>query len=80
MRILALTAALLAASDTVPPAAAAQAAPAVVVLREPAVPVAALRLSLVADDPAGYAGAGHLVQHLHLAALEERVARVGGRV
>lgn len=66
-----------AAADSVPARAAA---PAVVVHRQPALPVVALRLSLLADDPAGYAGAGHLFQHLHLPAMEVRAARVGGRV
>ena len=61
-------------------AAAAQEAPAVVVHRQPETPVVALRLSLLADDPPGYAGAGHLFQHLQLPALEEQAARVGGRV
>jgi predicted Zn-dependent peptidase len=72
----------LAAADTVPPPAPPSAAdqPAVVVLRQPALPIVALRLSLLADDPPGYAGAGHLMQHLLLPSLEERVARVGGRV
>jgi predicted Zn-dependent peptidase len=69
-----------AAPDTVPSATAPAAEPAVVVLRQPALPIVALRLSLLADDPPGYAGAGHLMQHLHLPRLEERVARVGGRV
>src|SRR5688500_10660702 len=70
-----------AAPDTVPPPVAPSAAePAVVVLRQPALPIVALRMSLLADDPPGYAGAGHLVQHLVLPALEERVGRVGGRV
>src|SRR5688500_18002548 len=70
-----------AAPDTVPPPVAPSAAePAVVVLRQPALPIVALRLSLLADDPPGYAGAGHLMQHLLLPRLEERVARVGGRV
>ena len=68
-----------AAPDTVPaPPAAAE--PAVVVLRQPALPIVALRLSVLADDPPGYAGAGHLMQHLLLPRLEERMARVGGRV
>ncbi len=67
--------------DTVPaPHAKVVAEPAVVVLRQPALPIVALRLSLLADDPPGYAGAGHLMQHLHLGRLEERVGRVGGRV
>src|SRR5688500_11473477 len=70
-----------AAPDTVPPPVAPSVAePAVVVLRQPALPIVALRLSLLADDPPGYAGAGHLMQHLLLPRLEERVARVGGRV
>lgn len=70
-----------AAPDTVPDLPPARAAePAVLVLRQPALPIVALRLSLLADDPPGYAGAGHLVQHLHLPRLEERMARVGGRV
>jgi predicted Zn-dependent peptidase len=68
-----------AAPDTVP-AQPVAAEPAVVVLRQPALPIVALRLSLLADDPPGYAGAGHLMQHLHLPRLEERLARVGGRV
>lgn len=81
MLTLAVLAALAAAPDTLPPrGAAAQAEPAIVVLREPALPLVTLRLSLLADDPPGYAGAGHLVQHLHEAALAERVRRVGGRV
>ncbi|HEU0051540.1 MAG TPA: hypothetical protein VFQ39_00140 [Longimicrobium sp.] len=62
------------------PRAPAQDGPAVVVHRQPALPVAALRLSLLADDPAGYAGAGHLFQHLLLAAMEEQAGRVGARV
>ncbi|MBD0320283.1 MAG: hypothetical protein ICV87_08115, partial [Gemmatimonadetes bacterium] len=62
------------------PAARAQAAPAVTVHRQPGLPVVALRLSLLADDPRGFAGAGHLIQHLHLPAMEEQAARVGGRV
>lgn len=80
--MLILAAALaLAAADTVPPAPPPVAEePAVVVLRQPAFPIVALRLSLLADDPPGYAGAGHLVQHLVLPSLEERVSRVGGRV
>ena len=71
----------LAAPDTLPPPPdAAVAEPAIVVLRQPALPIVALRLSLLADDPPGYAGAGHLMQHLFLPRLEERMARVGGRV
>ena len=82
MLTLAVALALAAAPDTVPqpPPAPAAAEPVVVVLRQPALPIVALRLSLLADDPPGYAGAGHLVQHLMLPSLQERVARVGGRV
>ncbi|MBB4637223.1 insulinase family protein [Longimicrobium terrae] len=69
----------LAVADSVPPPRPA-AMPAVVVHRQPALPIVALRLSVLADDPPGYAGAGHLMQHLHLPRLEDRVARVGGRV
>lgn len=35
-------------------------------------------MSLLADDPTGYAGAGHLIQHLTFPTLQERVQRVGG--
>jgi predicted Zn-dependent peptidase len=74
-----LTLAAAAPGDTAAPAAA-QSAPAVTVHRQPTLPVVALRLSLLADDPPGLAGAGHLIQHLHLGAMEEQAARVGGRV
>jgi predicted Zn-dependent peptidase len=63
--------------------AAARAAaqePMLVVQRQPAVPVVALRVSLVADDPPGYAGAGHLLQHLHEPVLRERLRRFGGEL
>jgi predicted Zn-dependent peptidase len=80
MLILAILAGLLVEPDTSRRPGTAQEPASVVVLREPALPVVALRLAIVADDPPGYAGAGHLVQHLHLAALQERTARVGGRV
>jgi predicted Zn-dependent peptidase len=49
-----------------------------VVHRQPALPVVALRLSIVANDPPGYAGAGHMMQHLLFPALQDRVHRVGG--
>lgn len=62
------------------PAHPAQAAPAITVHTQPALPVVALRMSIVAADPPGYAGAGHLFQHLLLPSLEEQAARVGGRV
>lgn len=61
-------------------AARTQGTPVVVVHRQPALPIVALRLSILADDPAGYAGAGHLFQHLALRSLEDQVGRVGGRV
>ncbi|HEX2078635.1 MAG TPA: hypothetical protein VHG08_13025 [Longimicrobium sp.] len=77
---LALLSLAAAAPDTVPALPPAAAQPAVVVLRQPALPIVALRMSLLADDPPGYAGAGHLIQHLFLPRLEERMARVGGRV
>ncbi|HEV2146373.1 MAG TPA: insulinase family protein, partial [Longimicrobiaceae bacterium] len=52
----------------------------VAVHRQPAIPFAALRLSVLADDPPGYAGAGHLLQHLLLPSLREQVRRVGGEI
>jgi predicted Zn-dependent peptidase len=52
----------------------------VTVHRQPALPIVALRLALLADDPPGYAGAGHLFQHLVYGSLQDQVARVGGRV
>jgi predicted Zn-dependent peptidase len=66
------------AADTMAPARRVE--PAITVHRQPALPLVALRLSLLADDPRGHAGAGHLIQHLHLSAMEEQAARVGGRV
>ncbi len=55
--------------------------PGTVVLHwQPASPVIAVRMSLLADDPAGLAGAGHLVQHLVLPRLEARLAQIGGEV
>src|SRR3954471_20230357 len=82
MLTLSLALAFAAAPDTLRTRPApAQDEPAVVVVQQqPAIPVVALRLSLLADDPPGYAGAGHLLQHLVLPSLEEQVARVGGRV
>jgi len=70
--------AALAADTTSPPMP--QEGPAITVHRQPALPLVALRLSLLADDPRGFAGAGHLIQHLHLPAMEEQAARVGARV
>jgi predicted Zn-dependent peptidase len=48
--------------------------------RQPAVPLVALRVALLASDPPGYAGAGHLYQHLVHPRLRERAAQVGARV
>src|SRR3954449_10819896 len=59
---------------------AAQDAPAVTVHRQPALPTVALRLSILADDPPGYAGAGHLFQHLLLPSLHDPAAPVRGPV
>jgi predicted Zn-dependent peptidase len=77
--------AALAVGDSVPPVApftastVAQGA-AFAVHRQPSVPLVSLRMAILADDPPGYAGAGHLVQHLLLPTLQSRVARVGGEV
>lgn len=83
--LLPLLTAFLLAADTLaspPPApeAGAGAAAAISVHRQPAVPLVALRLALVASDPPGYAGAGHLVQHLVHPTLREQAAHVGARV
>jgi predicted Zn-dependent peptidase len=51
-----------------------------IVHSQPALPMVALRLAVLADDPPGYAGAGHLVQHLVLPSMREQLDRVGGRV
>jgi predicted Zn-dependent peptidase len=81
-----LTLALLAGlvpGDTVTSAAVSEArvAPAAVIVhRQPAIPIAALRMSLQVNDPPGYAGAGHLFQRLQLPRLRDQVSRVGGRV
>lgn len=72
--------AALAADTTARPPALPQEGPAVTVHRQPALPLVALRLSVLADDPRGFAGAGHFIQHLHLPAMEEQAARVGARV
>jgi predicted Zn-dependent peptidase len=48
--------------------------------RQPAVPLVSLRLALLASDPPGYAGAGHLVQHLLYPSLVTQAALVGARV
>lgn len=62
------------------PAPPERAAGLVAVHRQPAIPIVALRLSLLADDPPGYAGAGHLLQHLLLPSLRDQARRVGGEV
>jgi predicted Zn-dependent peptidase len=83
MLALALVLAGAVAADTVPPRPRPPAGappPEVVVHRQPAMPVVALRLAVLADDPPGYAGAGHLFQHLFLPSLQDQVRRVGGRV
>jgi predicted Zn-dependent peptidase len=71
-------------ADTIPPtraAAAVDTRPAsVLVHRQAGLPVIVLRLSILADDPPGYAGIGHLIQHLHEPALHYRIDRIGGRV
>lgn len=52
----------------------------VIVHRQPATPLVALRMAILANDPAGYAGAGHLVQHVLQPILRDRLAVVGGQV
>jgi predicted Zn-dependent peptidase len=74
-----LLALALAAADTTPQPPRAPAG-LVTVHRQPALPIVALRLSLLSDDPPGYAGAGHLFQHLLLPSLREQVEQVGGEV
>jgi predicted Zn-dependent peptidase len=72
-------------ADTValpgPPRLVADVPPAsVIVHHQPAIPIVALRLSLLVDDPPGFAGAGHLMQHLHYSRLRSQAGRVGGHV
>lgn len=55
-------------------------APAFVVHRQPAVPIISLRLSLLASDPPGHAGAGHMIQHLLYGPLRERAGLVGAHL
>lgn len=81
-----LLVAMMAVTDSIPPvthaqeqASAASQAPAVVVHRQPGVPLVSLRLSILANDPPGYAGAGHLIQHLRYPYLQDQAGRVGGR-
>ncbi|CAN5802135.1 hypothetical protein BH23GEM6_BH23GEM6_15760 [soil metagenome] len=82
--LLSLLVAALVASDSIPTSVVesdltAQGV-ALAVHHQPAVPLVALRLSLMASDPAGYAGAGHLYQHIVHATLTERAAKIGARV
>lgn len=67
-------------ADTMAPAEPQARGVSVVVHRQPAVPLVALRVSVLADDPPGYAGVGHMLQHVLLPTLERQVGRVGGRV
>lgn len=73
-----------AAFAATPGAAAAQAEaarePAFAVHRQPAIPLVSLRMSLLADDPPGLAGAGHLLQHLHYPRLASEAQAVGAHV
>lgn len=55
-------------------------APVISVHRQPAIPLVALRMSLLADDPPGLAGAGHLFQHLHYPRLLNEAQNVGAQV
>jgi predicted Zn-dependent peptidase len=78
------------AADTVPPQTFEAASPGarpgaelparIIVHRQPEVPLVALRLSLLVDDPPGFSGVGHLVQHLQLRRMQEEAALVGARV
>jgi predicted Zn-dependent peptidase len=52
----------------------------IIVHPQPEVPLVALRLSILADDPPGYSGTAHLVQHLQLRQMEQEAAQVGARV
>jgi hypothetical protein len=52
---------------------------AVVLHRQPSIGVVSLRLAVLASDPPGYAGAGHMIQHLLYPALRDRAERVGGQ-
>jgi predicted Zn-dependent peptidase len=54
--------------------------PAFAVHRQPAIPLVSLRMSLLANDPPGLAGAGHLLQHLHYPRLESEAQAVGAHV
>ena len=75
----------LSATDSLPESPAEEshgsaAAISFIVHRQPAIPMVALRLAILADDPDGYAGAGHLFQHLAFARLKDQAARAGATV
>jgi predicted Zn-dependent peptidase len=70
----------LTAGDTTAARSTGIAPAAVIVHTQPAIPIVALRMSLLGNDPAGYSGAGYLFQMLALPRLREQVARVGGQV
>jgi len=53
---------------------------AITVHRQPGVPIVSLRMSILAADPAGYAGAGHMIQHVLYPALQDRAGRIGATV
>jgi predicted Zn-dependent peptidase len=53
---------------------------AVVLHRQPAIGIVSIRMSVLANDPAGYAGVGHMIQHLLYPSLQDRVGRVGGEL
>jgi predicted Zn-dependent peptidase len=48
--------------------------------QQPAIPLVTLRMSLQVDDPPGFAGAGHLIQHLQYAELQNQAQVVGAQV
>jgi predicted Zn-dependent peptidase len=80
--LLALVSAL-AFTDSVPApdrseATASRSAASFVLHHQPAIALVSLRMSLLADDPSGYAGAGHLIQHLVFPSIQNQVGRVGG--
>lgn len=61
------------------PSPGTAAAAAVIVHHQPALPVVSMRLSVIAADPTGYEGAGHLLQQIAYPELRRRVRSVGGR-
>jgi predicted Zn-dependent peptidase len=73
---LALNDSILSAPD--PEARASRSGASFVLHHQPAIPLVSLRMALLADDPSGFAGAGHLVQHLVFPSIQNQVSRVGG--